>query len=201
MSFGRSLLHFFIFILRFWNHILICLSVRFRSLATSYLRSRERYILNRNSFSSSRVWCLVYGQRFFLVDFACSQLDAGLSARRVGERELVMLPLEKNTAAILWSAREKIEESNIKATIQFWYAEIGKHNLGIHASGLRVDLYERTFYVQAIIFFLATGNFGITEWGTNNGLAVYKKKKISEIQIVCFMATIVRLYPYILRNI
>ncbi len=74
-----------------WNQILTCLSVRFRSLATSYLRSRERYILNRNSFSSSRVWCLVYGQRFFLVDFACSQLDAGLSARRVGERELVML--------------------------------------------------------------------------------------------------------------
>lgn len=82
MSFGRSLLHFFIFILRFWNQILTCLSVRFRSLATSYLRSRERYILNRNSFSSSRVWCLVYGQRFFLVDFACSQLDAGLFGSR-----------------------------------------------------------------------------------------------------------------------
>ncbi len=62
-------------------------------------------------------------------------------------------------------------------------------------------LYDRKFYVQAIIFFLATGNFGITEWGINKGHAVYPKKKCSEIQIVCFMATIVRLYPYLLRNI
>lgn len=121
MSFGRSLLHFFIFILRFWNQILTCLSVRFRSLATSYLRSRERYILNRNSFSSSRVWCLVYGQRFFLVDFACSQLDAGLSARRVGERELVMLPLEKYCGHFMVSAREERRVKNKDYTwLEFW---------------------------------------------------------------------------------
>lgn len=42
-SFGApSLLNFFIFILRFWNQILTCLSVRFNSLATSYLRSLVR---------------------------------------------------------------------------------------------------------------------------------------------------------------
>lgn len=58
-SFARSLLIFFIFILRFWNQILTCLSVRLSSRATSYLRSLVRYMLNRNSFSSSSVWCLV----------------------------------------------------------------------------------------------------------------------------------------------
>ncbi|TNN88127.1 hypothetical protein EYF80_001708 [Liparis tanakae] len=43
LSFGApSLLNFFIFILRFWNQILTCLSVRFNSLATSYLRSLVR---------------------------------------------------------------------------------------------------------------------------------------------------------------
>lgn len=42
-SFGApSLLNFFIFILRFWNQILTCLSVRFSCLATSYLRSLVR---------------------------------------------------------------------------------------------------------------------------------------------------------------
>lgn len=58
-SFARSLLIFFIFILRFWNQILTCLSVRLSSRATSYLRSLVRYMLNRNSFSSSSVWCFV----------------------------------------------------------------------------------------------------------------------------------------------
>ena len=54
-----SLFIFFIFIRLFWNQILTWRSVRLRTLATSYLRSRVRYILNKNSFSSSRVWYFV----------------------------------------------------------------------------------------------------------------------------------------------
>lgn len=54
-----SLFIFFIFIRLFWNQILTWRSVRFSTRATSYLRSRVRYILNKNSFSSSRVWYFV----------------------------------------------------------------------------------------------------------------------------------------------
>lgn len=175
MSFGRSLLHFFIFILRFWNQILTCLSVRFRSLATSYLRSRERYILNRNSFSSSRVWCLVYGQRFFLVDFACSQLDAGLSARRVGERELVML-------RPFYDQRRRKKEKTIKATIQFWYAEIGKHNHGIHASGLREDFIWSKILCASYNFLPSYWQFWHHWMRDNKGHAVYPKIYIYNVQ-------------------
>lgn len=39
------IMSFFIFILRFWNQILTCLSVRFNSPATSRRRSLVRYIL------------------------------------------------------------------------------------------------------------------------------------------------------------
>lgn len=76
-SLAWSLFIFFIFILRFWNQILTCRSVKFSRRATSCLRSRVRYILNRNSFSSSKVWYLVYGHRFFRDDRACNQLADG----------------------------------------------------------------------------------------------------------------------------
>lgn len=51
---------FFHFILRFWNHIFMCLSVRFSMTANSTLLGLEIYLLKRNSFSSSRSWALVY---------------------------------------------------------------------------------------------------------------------------------------------
>lgn len=51
-----SLFSFFHFILRFWNQILICRSVRQRACAISIRRRRVRYRLKWNSFSSSRVW-------------------------------------------------------------------------------------------------------------------------------------------------
>ncbi|TNN60353.1 hypothetical protein EYF80_029434 [Liparis tanakae] len=43
------------FILRFWNQILTCLSVRLTPLLISRRRSRVRYILKRNSFSNSKL--------------------------------------------------------------------------------------------------------------------------------------------------
>lgn len=54
-----SRLIFFSFIRRFWNQILTCLSVRWTLRLISRRRSRVKYMLKRNSFSSSRVWCLV----------------------------------------------------------------------------------------------------------------------------------------------
>lgn len=77
-----SLFIFFIFIRRFWNQILTCRSVRFSTRATSYRRSLVRYILNKNSFSSSSVWYLVYGQRFFRVERAWIQFATGLSEKQ-----------------------------------------------------------------------------------------------------------------------
>lgn len=44
---------FFHFIRRFWNQILMCLSVKFSITASSTRRGREMYLLKRNSFSSS----------------------------------------------------------------------------------------------------------------------------------------------------
>lgn len=50
-----SLLSFFHFILRFWNHIFICLSERQSEWAISIRLRRVRYRLKWNSFSSSRI--------------------------------------------------------------------------------------------------------------------------------------------------
>ena len=47
---------FFSFIRRFWNQILICLSVRQRACEISMRRRRVKYLLNRYSFSNSNVW-------------------------------------------------------------------------------------------------------------------------------------------------
>ena len=55
-----SLCSFFHFMRRFWNHILICRSVKFSACAISILLLLVRYLLKWNSFSNSRVWCLVY---------------------------------------------------------------------------------------------------------------------------------------------
>lgn len=44
---------FFHFIRRFWNQILMCLSVRFNMAASSILLGLEIYLLKWNSFSSS----------------------------------------------------------------------------------------------------------------------------------------------------
>lgn len=74
-----SLLIFLSFILRFWNQILTCLSVRLTLLLISRRRSRVRYMLNRNSFSNSSVWCFVQGHLFFLPLFAVNQLLVGVS--------------------------------------------------------------------------------------------------------------------------
>jgi hypothetical protein len=51
---------FLAFILRFWNQILICLSVNERIPAISTRLLRVKYLLKWNSFSSSRVWLLEY---------------------------------------------------------------------------------------------------------------------------------------------
>lgn len=48
------------FILRFWNQILICLSVNWRRLARSIRRGRHKYLLILNSFSNSINCTLVY---------------------------------------------------------------------------------------------------------------------------------------------
>lgn len=50
---------FFHFMRRFWNQILMCLSVRLRVSASSTRRGREMYLLKRNSFSSSSSCALV----------------------------------------------------------------------------------------------------------------------------------------------
>ena len=55
-----SLLSFFHFILRFWNQILICLSLKQSECAISILLLRVKYRLKWNSFSNSRIWCRVY---------------------------------------------------------------------------------------------------------------------------------------------
>lgn len=55
-----SLCSFFHFIRLFWNHILICRSVKFNACAISILLLLVRYLLKWNSFSNSSVWCLVY---------------------------------------------------------------------------------------------------------------------------------------------
>ena len=55
-----SLLSFFHFIRRFWNQILICLSLKQREWAISILLLRVKYRLKWNSFSNSRIWCRVY---------------------------------------------------------------------------------------------------------------------------------------------
>ncbi len=73
-----SLLIFLSFILRFWNQIFTCLSVRLTLLLISRRRSRVRYMLNKNSFSNSKVWCFVYGHLFFLPLFAVNQLLVGV---------------------------------------------------------------------------------------------------------------------------
>lgn len=44
---------FFHFMRRFWNQILMCLSVKFSITASSTRRGRDMYLLNKNSFSSS----------------------------------------------------------------------------------------------------------------------------------------------------
>lgn len=74
-----SLLIFLSFILRFWNQIFTCLSVRLTLLLISRRRSRVKYMLNKNSFSNSKVWCFVYGHLFFLPLFAVNQLLVGVS--------------------------------------------------------------------------------------------------------------------------
>lgn len=73
-----SLLIFLSFILRFWNQIFTCLSVRLTLLLISRRRSRVRYMLNKNSFSNSKVWYFVYGHLFFLPLFAVNQLLVGV---------------------------------------------------------------------------------------------------------------------------
>lgn len=54
------LFSFFHFIRLFWNHILICLSVRHNAWAISIRLLRVRYRLKWNSFSNSKVWYRVY---------------------------------------------------------------------------------------------------------------------------------------------
>lgn len=58
-------LFFLFFMRRFWNQIFTCRSVRFRLRASSHRFCFDTYALNRNSFSSSSVWNLEYGLRFF----------------------------------------------------------------------------------------------------------------------------------------
>lgn len=53
-------LHFFHFILLFWNQIFTCLSVRFNCVAISDRRSLVKKWLKWNSFSSSKSCFLVY---------------------------------------------------------------------------------------------------------------------------------------------
>ena len=55
-----GLLSFFHFILLFWNHILICRSVRQSVWDISIRRRRVKYLLKWNSFSSSNVWWREY---------------------------------------------------------------------------------------------------------------------------------------------
>lgn len=51
---------FFHFMRRFWNQILICLSVKHSACAISIRLLLVRYRLKWNSFSSSNVWYRVY---------------------------------------------------------------------------------------------------------------------------------------------
>ena len=54
---------FFHFILLFWNHILMCLSVKFNIAANSIRLGLDMYLLKWNSFSNSSSWPLVYAVR------------------------------------------------------------------------------------------------------------------------------------------
>lgn len=54
------LFSFFHFMRLFWNHILICRSVRQSAWAISIRLRLVKYLLKWNSFSNSRVWYRVY---------------------------------------------------------------------------------------------------------------------------------------------
>lgn len=62
----RSRFIFFSFILRFWNQIFTCRSVRLSILDNCRRFSLFMYTLKKNSRSSSRIWYFVYGHLFFL---------------------------------------------------------------------------------------------------------------------------------------
>lgn len=62
----RSRFSFFSFILRFWNQIFTCRSVRLSILDKCRRFSLFMYTLKKNSRSSSRIWYFVYGHLFFL---------------------------------------------------------------------------------------------------------------------------------------
>lgn len=62
----RSRLSFFSFILRFWNQIFTCRSVRLSILDNCRRFSLFMYTLKKNSRSSSRIWYFEYGHLFFL---------------------------------------------------------------------------------------------------------------------------------------
>ena len=85
-------LFFLLFIRLFWNHILICLSVRFKFRASSQRFCLETYALKRNSFSNSKVWNFEYGFRFFLTLTWPVQWSKGFP----------MLGGKKNPAEIEW---------------------------------------------------------------------------------------------------
>ena len=55
---------FLLFMRRFWNQIFTCRSDRLRLRANSHRFCFETYALNKNSFSSSKVWNFEYGLRF-----------------------------------------------------------------------------------------------------------------------------------------
>ena len=54
---------FFHFIRLFWNHIFMCLSVKFNIAANSIRLGLDMYLLKWNSFSNSSSWPLVYAVR------------------------------------------------------------------------------------------------------------------------------------------
>lgn len=62
----RSRFSFFSFILRFWNQIFTCRSVRLSILDNCRRFSLFMYTLKKNSRSSSRIWYFEYGHLFFL---------------------------------------------------------------------------------------------------------------------------------------
>ena len=61
-NFNRAAICFFHFVRRFWNHVLICTSVKFRVLLSSSLLDTDKYLSACNQNQNSKISALPRGE-------------------------------------------------------------------------------------------------------------------------------------------